>query len=74
MTMCSQARDAVLASIKSAIVLSVSRLLLTLGPAGYDTYYNMQVAGALPEVIFAVLLAGGLGSVWLQILHRRAGG
>jgi hypothetical protein len=69
--MCAQARDAALFTLKLAIALSVSRIILLLGPGGYDTYYNLQVARAMPEVISAVLIAGGIGSVWLQMLDRR---
>jgi hypothetical protein len=70
--MCKEAKDTALFTIKLAITLSVSRAILLLGPDGYDTYYNLQAARAIPEVIFAVLLAGGIGSFWLQTLHRRS--
>ena len=71
--MCRQARDAALFTLKLAIALSASWTILLLGPDGYDTYYNLQVARAMPEVVFAVLLAGGIGSAWLQTLFLRNG-
>lgn len=70
--MCRQAKYAAVSSIKLAIVLLVCQAMLLFGPAGYDTYYNLQVVRAMPEVIFSVLLSGGLGSAWLQSLHKRA--
>jgi hypothetical protein len=69
--MCRQAKDAALAGLKLAIVLSVCQIILLFGPEGYDTYYILQTARAIPEVIFSVLLAGGLGAAWLQVLHNR---
>jgi hypothetical protein len=71
--MCQHAKDTALFSLKLAIVLSVSWAIFTLAPYSYDTYYNMQVAKAMPEVIFSVLIVGGIGSAWLQALHRRSG-
>ena len=72
--MCVQAKDTALFSIKLAIALCISRVVLLLGLGGYDTYYNLQVTRAMPEVIFAVLVAGGIGVAWLQALHKRCGG
>ena len=72
--MCRQAKDVALMSIKLAIVLLFCQVMLLLGPAGYDTYYNLQVIRAMPEVIFSVLLAGGLGTGWMQVLDKRQKG
>jgi hypothetical protein len=71
MKMCRQAKDAALFSIKTAIVLLISQTMLLFGPDGYDTYHILQTVRAIPEVIFAVLLAGGLGAAWLQVIHNR---
>jgi hypothetical protein len=68
--MCKHAKDAALAGVKLAITLLISRTMLLLGPAGYDTYYNMQVASAIPEIIGAVLITGAIGAIWLQTLHK----
>ncbi|MCL2003170.1 MAG: hypothetical protein FWG72_04075 [Oscillospiraceae bacterium] len=69
--MCRQAKDVALISVKLSIVLLICRIALLLGPDRYDTYYNLQVIRALPEVVRAVLLTGGLGTAWLQWLHKR---
>jgi hypothetical protein len=69
--MCKEAKDTALLTLKLAIALTVSRMILLLGPDGYDTYYNIQVARAMPEIIFAVLLVGGIGAVWFQTLYKR---
>ncbi|MDR0325670.1 MAG: hypothetical protein LBI19_06225 [Oscillospiraceae bacterium] len=71
--MCRQAKDTALVSMKLAIVLLLCQAMLLFGPVGYDTYYNLQVIRAMPEIIFSVLLAGGLGTAWLQTLYKRAG-
>ncbi|MDR0293388.1 MAG: hypothetical protein LBH95_04465 [Oscillospiraceae bacterium] len=71
--MCRQAKDVMLASMKISIVLLFCQAVLLFGPTGYYTYYNLQVIRAIPEVIRAVLLAGGLGTAWLQSLSKREG-
>jgi hypothetical protein len=68
--MCKHARYTALSSIKLAIVLLICQAALLYGPDGYDTYYNLQVMRAIPDVIRAVLLIGGLGTAWLQYLHK----
>jgi hypothetical protein len=69
--MCRQAKDVALVSIKLAIVLLICRALLLFGPDGYGTYYNLQVIRAIPDVIRSVLLAGALGTAWMQWLYKR---
>lgn len=71
--MCRQAKDAVLMSMKLAIVLLISQLMLLFGPLKYDTYYNLQILRAMPELIISVLLIGALGAGWLQSLWKRSG-
>jgi len=69
--MCRQAKETALFTLKLSIVLLICLIMLHLGPEGYDTYYNLQVIRAMPEVIFAVLMAGGIGSAWMQYLHTK---
>ena len=66
--LCRWAKDVALVSVKLAIILCISRIILILGPF---TYYNMQIARAMPELIGAVLLLGAVGTAWLQMLYRR---
>jgi uncharacterized membrane protein SirB2 len=72
--MCRQAKDVALISIKLSIVLLLCRVALLFGPGGYDTYYNLQVIRALPDVIRSVLLVGTLGTAWMQWLDKRGFG
>jgi uncharacterized membrane protein SirB2 len=71
--MCRQAKDIALTSIKLSIVLLICRAALLFGPDGYDTYYNLQILRALPDVIRSVLLVGAVGTAWMQYLDKRAG-
>jgi hypothetical protein len=69
--MCRQAKDVALASMRIAIVLLICRAALLFGPGEFNTYYNIQVIRAIPEVIRSVLIVGALGTAWMQYLHKR---
>jgi uncharacterized membrane protein YqgA involved in biofilm formation len=70
--MCRQAKEVALSSIRLAIVLLFCQAMLLFGPEGFDTYYVLQTVRAIPDVIRAVLLAGALGTAWMQYLHARS--